>query len=220
MSEHTVESVLRGQSPSDMLDTDVEEEALTDSSLHGGPWRRVTAPTVLMVAAVSVYVWYFTKRSLDIHHALGTSSYDSALYDQGMWLLSQFKAPFSTLMGRNMFGDHASFILLLLVPFYWVAPGAWIMFFFQSLAIGAGAFPVYLYGRKRLGSEWFALVGAATYLLHPAVGWTNLENFHPDAFLGVFIGFAIYAALESRWRLYIVFVVLSLLVKEDASLVL
>ena len=70
-----------------------------------------------------------------------------------MWLLSQFKAPFSTLMGRNMFGDHASFILLLLVPFYWVAPGAWIMFFFQSLAIGAGAIPVFLYGRQatRLG---------------------------------------------------------------------
>jgi uncharacterized membrane protein len=137
-----------------------------------------------------------------------------------MWLLSQFQAPFSTLMGRNMFGDHASFILLLLVPFYWIAPGAWIMFFFQSLAIGAGAIPVYLYGRKRLASEWFALVGAATYLLHPAVSWTNLENFHPDAFLGVFIGFAIYAALESRWRLYVVFVILSLLVKEDASLVL
>ena len=175
---------------------------------------------MLLVVAVAVYTWYFTKRSLDIHHALGTSSYDSALYDQGMWLLSRFEAPFSTLMGRNLFGDHASFILLLLVPFYWIAPGAWIMFFFQSLAIGAGAIPVFLYGRKRLGSEWFALVGAATYLLHPAVGWTNLENFHPDAFLGVFVGFAIYAALESKWRLYAVFVVLSLLVKEDASLVL
>ena len=105
------------------------------------------------------------------------------------------------------------------MPFYWVFPGAWIMFFAQSLAIGAGAIPVFLYGRKRLGSEWFALVGAATYLLHPAVSWTNLENFHPDAFLGVFVGFAIYAALESQWRLYVVFVVLSLLVKEDASLV-
>ena len=60
----------------------------------------------------------------------------------------------------------------------------------------------------------------ATYLLHPAVGWTNLENFHPDAFLGVFVGFAIYAALERKWRLYAVFVVLSLLVKEDVSLVI
>jgi uncharacterized membrane protein len=167
-----------------------------------------------------MWVVYFTERSLDIHHALGTATYDSALYDQGIWLLSRFHAPFVTLMGRNLFGDHASFILLFLVPVYWVFPAAGVMFFAQAAAIGAGAIPVFLAGRSRLGSEWYALVGAGAYLLHPAVGWTNLENFHPDAFLGVFVGFAVYAALERRWRLYVVFVVLSLLVKEDASLVI
>jgi uncharacterized membrane protein len=181
--------------------------------------RRPSAPELVLAAAVVAWTWYFTARSLDIHHGLGTASYDSALYDQGMWLLSRFEAPFVTLMGRNLFGDHTSFVLLFLVPVYWVFPAAGTMFFAQSAAIAAGAIPVFLYGRRRLGSEWAALVGAATYLLHPAVGWTNLENFHPDAFLGVFVGFAIYAALESRWRLYVVFVVLSLLVKEDASLV-
>jgi len=216
MSESTVENVRRGQTPADILD----EPPVDDAVELTYSWRRPSIPLLIVLGAVAIYTWYFTKRTLDIHHALGTSSYDSALYDQGMWLLSRFRSPFSTLMGRNLFGDHASFILLALVPFYWVAPGAWIMFFFQSLAIGAGAIPVFLYGRTRLGSEWFALVGAATYLLHPAVSWTNLENFHPDAFLGVFVGFAIYAALESRWRLYVVFVVLSLLVKEDASLVI
>jgi uncharacterized membrane protein len=186
-------------------------------------WQRVPAPSapqVLLAGAVVIWTWYFTVRSLDIHHALGTSSYDSALYDQGMWLLSRFDAPFVTLMGRNLFGDHTSFVLVFLVPLYWIAPGAWIMFTAQSAAIAAGAIPVFLYARKRLGSEWLALIGAGTYLLHPAVGWTNLENFHPDAFLGVFVGFAIYAALERKWRLYAVFVVLSLLVKEDVSLVI
>lgn len=179
-----------------------------------------TAPQVLIVLAVVLYTSYFTHRSLDIHHGLGTASYDSALYDQGMWLLSRGEAPFVTLMGRNMFGDHTSFILLFLVPLFWIAPGAWIMFFAQSAAIGAGAIPVFLYGRKRLGSEWMALVGGLVYLVHPAVGWTNLENFHPDAFLGVLVGCAIYGALERKWRVYGVFVVLSLMVKEDVSLVI
>lgn len=186
-------------------------------------WHRITPPTapqVFLAGAVLIWTWYFTARSLDIHHGLATGTYDSALYDQGMWLLSRFDAPFVTLMGRNLFGDHTSFVLLVLVPLYWIAPGAWIMFTAQSAAIAAGAIPVFLYARKRLGSEWWALVGAGTYLLHPAVGWTNLENFHPDAFLGVFVGFAIYAALERKWRLYGVFVVLSLLVKEDVSLVI
>ena len=52
----------------------------------------------------------------------------------------------------------------------------------------------------------------------------TLRRFHhcnpADPFGGVLVGFAIYAALERKWRLYAVFVVLSLMVKEDASLVL
>ncbi len=208
--------------------TTIDEATSRAADDHGDAvadrwWHRVTPPTapqVFLAGAVLIWTWYFAVRSLNIHHSLGTATYDSALYDQGMWLLSRFDAPFVTLMGRNLFGDHTSFVLLFLVPLYWIAPGAWIMFTAQSAAIAAGAIPVFLYARRRLGSEWWALVGAGTYLLHPAVGWTNLENFHPDAFLGVFVGFAIYTALERKWRLYAVFVVLSLLVKEDASLVI
>jgi len=183
-------------------------------------WTRITAPQILMAAAVIAYVWFFTQRSLDIHHALGTASYDSALYDQGVWLLSRFETPFVTLMGRNLFGDHASFILFLLVPFYWIWPSAGVLFLSQSAAIGAGAIPIFLYARKRLNSEWLALPLGLAYLMHPAVGWTNLENFHPDSYLGVLVGFAIWAALERKWKTYLVFVVLALSVKEDASLVL
>lgn len=199
-----------------------EQAAVEDRSisLTVNEWlRERTLPQILVACAVLLWTGYFTQRSLDIHHGLGTSSYDSGLYDQGMWLLSRGQAPFVTLMGRNMFGDHTSFVLLFLVPFYWVAPGAWIMFFAQSAAIAAGAIPVFLYARRRLESEWFAVVAAGTYLLHPAVGWANLENFHPDSFLGVFVGMALYAALERKWRLYAAFVVLSLMVKEDVSLV-
>jgi uncharacterized membrane protein len=181
--------------------------------------RRTSPATWTVLLLVAAYTAYFTDRTLDIHHGLGTASYDSALYDQGIWLMSRFHAPFVTLMGRNLMGDHTSFVLVLLVPIYWVAPSAGALFFVQSAAIGAGAIPIYLYGRSRLSSEWMGAVMAAVYLLHPAVSWTNMENFHPDAFLGVFVAFAIYGALERKWRLYTVFVVLALLVKEDVSLV-
>ena len=69
---------------------------------------------MFLAGALLGWTWWFTDRSLDIHHALGTATYDSALYDQGMWLLSRFEAPFVTLMGRNLFGDHTSFVLLFL----------------------------------------------------------------------------------------------------------
>jgi uncharacterized membrane protein len=173
-----------------------------------------------LIALISGYTTYFTKVTLDVHHGLGTSAYDFGLYDQGVWLLSRFHAPFVTLMGRNMLGDHSSFILLLLVPVYWLFPSAGALLFAQSLAIALGAVPVYLLGRRLLVSEPMALTLAACYLLHPAVGWTNRENFHPDCFIAPLLGMAIYAAVDRRWRMYTVFFVLSLLVKEDASLVL
>ena len=185
----------------------------------GGRIRRFTRWEWGLVVLIAVYVAVLTSMSLRAHHALATSTYDFALYDQGVWLLSRFKAPFVTLMGRNLFGDHTSFVMFFMVPIYWVFPDAGALLFVQSLAIACGAIPIFLYARHRLESEPVALLLAGTYLLHPAVSWTNMEQFHPDAFFGVFVGFAIYGALTRRWRLYTVFVVLTLLVKEDASLI-
>jgi uncharacterized membrane protein len=215
----------------DSLDDGADDDAVTTEPVdaahadleHAGLVRRVrrglTWPRLILAVVIVVYVAHYTRRSLDIHHGLGTSSYDSALYDQGLWLMSRFEAPFVTLMGRNLFGDHSSFVLLFLVPFYWIWPSAGVLFASQSVALGAGAIPVFLAGRSRLHNEWVALLLAAGYLVHPALGWTNLENFHPDSFLGVFVGFAVWAALDRKWKTYAVFVVLALSVKEDASLV-
>jgi uncharacterized membrane protein len=182
--------------------------------------QRISVGEWVLIALVAAYTSYYTNLTLDVHHGLGTSAYDFGLYDQGVWLMSRFEAPFVTLMGRNLMGDHTSFILVFLVPFYWLFPSAGVLFFFQSLAIGMGCVPVFLLARRLLHNEVFALAMAVTYLIHPAVGWTNRENFHPDAFIAPFLGFAIYAAVERKWRMYLVFVVLALLVKEDASLVL
>lgn len=200
----------------------VAAEPPTDPDAAPGPrgvLASVPAGLWAVLALVAVYTWYFTRTTLENHHGLGTASYDFGLYDQGVWLLSRFETPFVTLMGRNLLGDHTSFVMLLVAPLYWLFPAAGTLLFVQSLVIGAGAIPVYLVARHRLGGEVLGVLAGATYLLHPAVAWTNMEGFHPDAFLGVFVGFAIYGALARRWRVYTAFVVLSLMVKEDVSLV-
>ncbi|MFM9137758.1 MAG: DUF2079 domain-containing protein, partial [Actinomycetota bacterium] len=78
------------------------------------------------VALVVAYGSYMATKTIDIHRGLGTSAYDFGLYEQGVWLLSRFDSPFVTLMGRNLFGDHSSFILLFVVPMYWFDPPTWI----------------------------------------------------------------------------------------------
>src|SRR5690242_7770814 len=121
-------------------------------------------------------------------------------------------------MGLNLFGDYTSFILFFLVPLYWLAPGAGALRTSQALVIALGAVPVCLYARERLRNVTVAAVLALVFLLHPAVGWTNLEQFHPDAFLSLTVGLALYGALSDRRRLLVAGVLLSLLVKEDVFL--
>ena len=128
----------------------------------------------------------------------------------------EISIPFVTTMGRNLLGDHPSFILLVLVPFYWFAPGAWILFWSQAAVIGLGALPVYLYARQALRSSRLALFFGVAYLLHPAVLGALLENYHPDSFLGLFVPIALWAALSRRWGWYAFAVAGALLVKEDA----
>ena len=187
---------------------------LSDRVKEATVWEVVTA------AMMAVVGFYFAALSVEMHRSLATSAYDFGLYDQGIWLLSRFHNPFVTLMGRNLFGDHTSFILLFLVPVYWIIGSTSTLFVIQAFAIVAGAVPIFLFTRNRLESEAMATVFVAAYLLHPATVWIALENFHPDAFLGVFIATALYAAFESKWRMYIIAVLLAMSVKEDVSLIL
>ena len=181
--------------------------------------RRISSWTLVVSAAIASYALYFGYTTVQIHRGLGTSAYDFGLYDQGVWLLSQGKVPFVTLMGRNLFGDHTSFILLPLVPLMWVFTSTSLLFVVQTVVIASGAIPIYAFARKHLESDALGCVFACTYLLYPAVSWTNVENFHPDSFLGVLVAVALWAALSRKWRWYVVAVLLALLVKEDVVLV-
>jgi uncharacterized membrane protein len=168
---------------------------------------------------IAWYVVAYTRTQTTTYRGYGYRTFDLAFYDQGVWLLSRFHAPYLSIVGRNLFGDHAQFLLIGLVPLYWLRPDPSTLFFAQALALGLGAVPVYLLARRRLASPLFATVLAAAFLLHPALGQSNLENFHPDAFLVPLLGFAIFAAVENRPRLFVVFCALALLGKEDAFLV-
>lgn len=174
-----------------------------------------------LAAAMGVaHAVWMSWLQVDMHLGLGTFAYDVGLYDQGIWLLSRGEAPFVTLMGRNMLGDHASIILFFLVPLYWVVPGTATLLVVQACVIAAGALPVYLFTRSVLGSGPMACAAVFLWLANPAVNGTGMENFHPDSFLGLFIPLALYAAHVRKWRLFMVAVVLAVLVKEDVLLVM
>jgi len=182
--------------------------------------RNVNKWTWATLAMCMAHTVWMSWLQVDMHRGLGTFAYDVGLYDQGVWLLSRGHSPFVTLMGRNLFGDHASLILLLVVPLFWIVPGTSTLLVVQAIVIAAGAIPIYLFARRVLSHPAFGFCAAFLWLANPAVNGTGMENFHPDSFLGLFIPLAIYAMYEKKWRLYWVAVVGALLVKEDVLLIL
>lgn len=172
------------------------------------------------VAVAACWGGYFAVRTSNVHLGLGTSAYDFGLYEQGVWLMSRFESPFVTLMGRNLLGDHSSFVLLLVAPLYWFVSSTSLLLVVQALVVAAAAVPIHLASRQLTGSNALGSVFGLVYLLHPAVSWTVLENFHPDAFLGLFISMVWWAALTKRRAWFWVSVALALSVKEDVAVVL
>ena len=175
----------------------------------------VHLPVAVLIGA---YFARFALLSVQVQDAYAAPGYDMGIFDQGVWLLSRFHAPFVTVMGRDLFGDHTSFVLLLAVPLYWLWPEAQTLLVLQAALLAAAAVPVYLLARRRLGSTWMATALAGAYLLNPALQHGNLEQFHPEAFLVLFVAVAIYSAVEWHPRLLVVACVGALLVKEDAAL--
>ena len=182
-------------------------------------WRSTThSRNIGVILLVVLYVGWFIHLSLKLYYGYGDSPFDLAIFDQGMWLISHFHVPFVTVMGRNLFGDHTSFVLFLLAPFYRLFPEPQGLLVLQTLLLAGPAVPIYLLARKYIKSTLIATSLVATYLLNPLLQQGNLDQFHPEAFQVLFISLAIYAAVERKSILLVVMVVLSLMVKEDAAL--
>ena len=184
-------------------------------------WRRAL-PHLPVLALVVAYGVRFSLLSVAVHDGFGTPPYDMALFDQGIWLLSRFHAPFVTVMGRNLFGDHTCFILLLVVPLYWIYPHAQALLVLQSWTLAAAAIPIYLLGRRLLGRDLtgtaLATAMAAAYLLNPALQNGNLEQFHPECILVLAMATGIYAAVDWHPKLLVVAAVAALMCKQDSAL--
>ena len=172
----------------------------------------------LLAAAVLGYVALFVTwgfRNVDRYTLPG---FDLGIHDQAVWLLSRFHHPFVTVSGNNYFGDHLSWIMLFVVPLYWIFPSVKVLILLQTLALGLAAAPAFLVARDKLKSEWLAAGIGFAYLANPYLGWINYEQFHPDVFEVPLVFLAVFFAMRRRWVGFFVAVILMLMVKEDVPL--
>jgi hypothetical protein len=162
---------------------------------------RTPGPTLCAAAlalTVALFVVAFTRTTWTMHDRFGTYGFDLGIYDQGTWLLSRLQAPFVTVRGLDLFGQHASYVLILVAPLYrlWADPR--LLLLLQVLFLALPAVVVYRLGARHLGHPAAGLAVAVAYLAYPGVQWAITWQFHPEAIAAGLLALAVLAADRRR----------------------
>lgn len=168
-----------------------------------------------------VYIVTFSLLSVRRHLAFA-SNFDLANMDHTMWntLHGNF---FSFRLGDEIvsrFMIHADLILVLLSPIYWVWNAPRALLVTQSIFLGLGAFPVYFIAMKVLKNKLLSLGIVVLYLLNPGLQWSNIYDFHGVTLAVPLLLATFYFLITKRWMLFVLFAFLSIITKEQISLVI
>ena len=175
----------------------------------------LTRPQIWTTAALAAACASSYALTAVFRHRHFDSSVDLGIFDQAVWHLSRFEAPYSSIRGfANLFGDHFHPIIVLFAPLYWLAPAADTLLVAQAVLFGASVIPVLLFIRRRL--PWGASVAlTAAYGLFWGLQRAANFNVHEMAFAPLTIALAILAMDCRRWTLFWISCLGVGLVKED-----
>jgi uncharacterized membrane protein len=191
-------------------------DALSRSRIRTG-----RAATGIVIAASAGYAVFFSFFTIRYHRNLHSTSFDLALEENILWnIIHGFKffrsSPFSGSTGSH-FGNHATFFSYLIAPVYALYQHAETLLVIQSVLMGAAAIPLFYFARRHLGS-WTACFVGLTYLLYPPLHGAALYDFHYLPLGPVFLWSALYCLEARRDRWALVFIVLTISVREDVAI--
>ena len=144
-------------------------------------------------------------------------NFDLTVFDQGAYLLSRGHAPEISLLGRDLFSDHLSPVMLLFAVPYRIVPTAFWLFLVQGLCLGLTVIPVRALARDVGVDERLATVLVA---LSPPLAAAALFEFHPATMAVPFIAWALLGARRGDARLTLLAAIAVLACRADLGWVL
>jgi uncharacterized membrane protein len=153
-------------------------------------------------------------------HLAFNTGYDLGVFTQVVWATTQGR-PFFTSMVEgttNFLAHHFTPLLAILVPFYSIWPDARLLLVFQTVALAAGAIPLYAFAARRLGSG-MALLIVLAYFLFPPLHFIALFDFHAIALAVPLLMAAGVALIDERPRATVIWLILALLAKEEVAVI-
>ena len=189
----------------------------TKTESIAAPEPAVDWPLVVISFLTGLFFLVFVRLLILRHNNFYTFDYDLGIFDQATWLLSRGES-FITVRGLHVFGHHANFGLLLLVPFYWLGAGPNFLNVFMVATVALGVLPLYRYSLQLLDDPWHALIPPLAYLAHFSSSWMLQETFHPEVVAIAPLMLAYVASTKQQWRSYAIWLLLAGVWKEDLAL--
>lgn len=184
----------------------------------------MTRTRKILTIAAAFYVAVFAAASFWKYANFLYTGIDLAYFNQTFWNTAQGRWFQQSIHPHLSLGDHAELIVPLLAQIYrlWTDPR--MLLLLQTIALALPIWPLCLIAKRRCaGSGVWAMLGPTliglAWLLNPIVQNINLYEFHilPFALLPLF--FALLEYDKGRKTPFLIFAVLSLLVREDVALV-
>lgn len=176
------------------------------------PIRRL--PWLLASAHFALYCTV----SINRHRQMRSTGFDLGIFEQAVRAYAEFRAPVAELKGSgfNLLGDHFHPILVVLAPFYRLAPSPVTLLIAQAALLAVSTVPICRLAATRLGHWQSAAIGVAYGL-----SWGILKavefDFHEVSFAVPLLAFSGEALATGRWRAAAAWALPLLLVKEDLA---
>lgn len=185
---------------------------------HGGLGSLVNPSRLSEWSWVLFYTAALTSASAFRFQSWLAEGWDLGFYQQGLWVIFHHGLwAESTLGGKPVIADTASFILWILSPLYQVGQTGFLLAL-QSFALGLGFWWLLRIGEDLGVPPRTARMVGVIYLLYPALIAANLYDFHPDALAVPLLLAAVHFSLKRRWLAYAGAILFALAVKDMVAI--
>jgi uncharacterized membrane protein len=181
---------------------------------------RLSAPIIVLFAAVAAYAVYFSVLTLTRYAAFESRALDMGNLNQAIW--NTARGNWFHLTNQpgtiNRLSLHVEPILIPISWLYWIRSGPPTLLVLQAAIVALGAIPTYAIARYKDFGAWAALAFAFAFLLNPSIQAANWLEFHPITLAPTFLIAAFYFLVTGRTGWFSVFAVLAASCKEEIAL--
>lgn len=147
--------------------------------------------------------------------------YDFGILDETIWRLSRFTLPIiptlSPPSGALVWGDHFNPTLVLLSPIYWLTDRAEVMLVTQVVIVALSSIVAYSIARATVKNSLGRIALVVSYLGYVGMQNALYTDIHNVVFATLPLMLTFWALYEKRWRLYWLFLFLTLGVQENMA---